>query len=1025
MVSATLADLVVAYRKAKVDLYYSSDPRLLDLLAYEESLEYNLTALLSRLNAEDEEWVRDPEFVGTFSFAPKSVQKPPVASDGFHSSDLRTEWAFGVARRAGGQPKAEFRVMARCSIDMHVLSTYWMIRVGEVLESRLGPEAAGSRLKRVRTGELNLRAPGSFQHYFEPYRRWRDRGIAAMSEALDAGERVVALTADVSSFYHRLDPSFLLDRRFLREVLEVRLNSSDRKLHRLFILGLQAWTASVAEAGGWLAQGIPVGLPASAVVANLALFELDRVALEELNPIYYGRYVDDIILVLSDGPDFDSQEAIWDWIITRSRGHLVASGGRGDEAGVSVRYTADYLASSKVVFGNGKNKTFKLSGESGQALVGSIRRTIDESASEWRSFAEISSDPANVSTDLMLATRSDGDKAANLREADQVSTRRAAFAIRLRDFEAYERDLDLESWATQRAAFFSAVARNVITLPKFFELASYLPRLVKLAASCGDRAALTSLFAAVRTLYLDTIESCELTVKAYREQGSEGHAIASVWGQQLVRECVESLASGMADNLSRPDLDAILQPLREIDRRQVVGFGSRRLRDIHSRLFSRDLAHRPYRFALLDSEYAPKRGVPSELNIADGSVGWAPLEDDVVDGLDSLADSLRSASADARPRGSGATRGRAVAGLVFSTRPPSAWELFLALRGRGEAKFGFASATTIQTILGAMRGYVRLADLPAIAPSADGYPTLNIASNVLGGRVRIALAMLQTHPNECIAAAVGQPRLDRFRYEQLKRLFNEVVGRPGKPQYVLLPELSLPSRWFIPFAGRLRREGINLIAGVEYLQGPVGIVHNQVWAALETSGGGGLPFIVYPQDKQNPAPGEERELFDHAGLTVQPKVAWKTPQPPVIAHGDFRFAILVCSELTNIAYRSSLRGRVDALLVPEWNRDLATFGALVDSAALDIHTYVVQVNNRTYGDTRIRAPRMREWERDVVRLRGGAHNFSVIGEIDSFLLREFQSAHRRPDGLFKPVPDGFEIAPERWRVPRIGKIKES
>ena len=49
--------------------------------------------------------------------------------------------------------------------------------------------------------------------------------------------------------------------------------------------------------------------------------------------------------------------------------------------------------------------------------------------------------------------------------------------------------------------------------------------------------------------------------------------------------------------------------------------------------------------------------------------------------------------------------------------------------------------------------------------------------------------------------------------------------------------------------------------------------------------------------------------------------------PPIIQHGDFRFALLVCSELTNISYRAALRGKVDALFVPEWNPDTETFNA--------------------------------------------------------------------------------------------------
>ena len=108
-----------------------------------------------------------------------------------------------------------------------------------------------------------------------------------------------------------------------------------------------------------------------------------------------------------------------------------------------------------------------------------------------------------------------------------------------------------------------------------------------------------------------------------------------------------------------------------------------------------------------------------------------------------------------------------------------------------------------------------------------------------------------------------------------------------------------------------------------------------------------------------------------------------------------------------------MRGRIDALFVPEWNQDTETFNALVESAALDIHAYIIQCNDRQYGDSRIRVPHKDSWMRDLVRLKGGKNDYFVVGEIDIISLRAFQTSHRSPCGPFKPVPDGFSIAFER------------
>lgn len=107
-----------------------------------------------------------------------------------------------------------------------------------------------------------------------------------------------------------------------------------------------------------------------------------------------------------------------------------------------------------------------------------------------------------------------------------------------------------------------------------------------------------------------------------------------------------------------------------------------------------------------------------------------------------------------------------------------------------------------------------------------------------------------------------------------------------------------------------------------------------------------------------------------------------------------------------LAYR---KAKVDVLFVPEWNQDTETANALVECAALDMHAYIIQCNDRQYGDSRIRAPAKDSWERDVLRVKGGVTDYCVIGEIDVQALRQFQSSYCSLAKPFKPVPDGFEI----------------
>jgi hypothetical protein len=102
------------------------------------------------------------------------------------------------------------------------------------------------------------------------------------------------------------------------------------------------------------------------------------------------------------------------------------------------------------------------------------------------------------------------------------------------------------------------------------------------------------------------------------------------------------------------------------------------------------------------------------------------------------------------------------------------------------------------------------------------------------------------------------------------------------------------------------------------------------------------------------------------------------------------------------------------LFVVEWNSDIETFSFLVESTAHDLHAYIVQVNNRQFGDSRVRVPRKRDYERDVVRVRGGEADYFVVAVLDVTSLRRFQ---RKPvfgeEALYKPTPVGFEMSTRR------------
>lgn len=980
--SITLENLGMAYRKAKVDIYYSTHATLVAIAEYESNLANNLNVLLSKLNGENENWITEDAFLGDWTYVPKSIH--PLKKNGLIFSSPSDEWRYRC--EVHENPTAEFRLMARNSLDFHVMSTLWMMRVGHLYDARLTPCAYGNRLRRNQEGDINLLSLGSFSPYLKPFRTWRDNGIVAMSAALAADKQVIALTADVSSFYHELNSSFMLDDSF-NALFKIELPPVEQKLHRLFIAALQAWAKKTP-----LEKGLPVGLPASAVVANLALIELDRFVEEQVAPLYYGRYVDDILLVMENGAKFRTPVELWQWLFDRAGGKL---GWVDDNLKKEIKFHPDYLSDSQIRFSNDKNKVFLLVGETGKTLVDAIAHQIHERASEWRALPNLPHSAKHVATDLVAATQSDGEAADNLRKTDALTMRRAGFAIKLRDFEAYERDLHPDAWKDHRHAFFCAFEQHVLVLPHFFELAIYTPRVVRLATACENFEHLRKIIQCLERICTTVAEHCTIRIKSCPDDDApDSTLIIQNWRKNLFNSVHESIIAAFPPRLSKAGKIAWQAHLPN----SGLEIGTLSINDMQmgqAWLFSHDLAHMPFRFIGLPKEMIAQRGIPNRKKVGVLDDAQQLLPSSVIDGITTLAGWIKF-------------KKDLPIGLLFATRPYGLAELYVV------AKDPFAETTcqAMQAVVLAIRGFKLNEKTPRFNKGI-----LQIPDGDFQPSHAIAVSSWQTQYNTWVAAVTRSSDPDLGRYARLARLVNSVISQPKGARYFILPELAMPAHWFMRIAQKLQGRGISLITGIEYLYAGKGRVRNQVWAALSHDGLGFPSMMIYHQDKQRPALHEEQELHRLAGLVMKPDPdkVWKAP--PVIQHGEFRFALLVCSELTNISYRAALRGAVDALFVPEWNSDTETFNALVESAALDIHAYIIQCNDRKYGDSRIRAPYKDSWLRDVLRVKGGINDYCVTGEIDIQSLRQFQASFRSPSGPFKPVPDGFEMKYDRKILP--------
>src|SRR5699024_7822781 len=83
--------------------------------------------------------------------------------------------------------------------------------------------------------------------------------------------------------------------------------------------------------------GLPVGLSCSAFLGNVVLDSFDKAIVQEIKPAYYGRYVDDIAIILEWHEEFAGPLDVWQWIKQRVSGLHIQDEETSSDAMVSYQ----------------------------------------------------------------------------------------------------------------------------------------------------------------------------------------------------------------------------------------------------------------------------------------------------------------------------------------------------------------------------------------------------------------------------------------------------------------------------------------------------------------------------------------------------------------------------------------------------------------------------------------------------------------------------------------------------------------
>ncbi|TWI83274.1 hypothetical protein IQ13_1382 [Lacibacter cauensis] len=994
----TLDDLRLAFRKAKIDAYYENgDNSVRKFIDYELQLDKNLNSLL--LNILLDQADNDIEkSVGSFTYMIKSIKRDKESLTNFYYSNADEDWN----NLENEQIEIQYRVIGQLEVEMHVIASLWIMKTGHKLERHLSENSYGCRLRRTNQKECFFKPgsteysefdKGNFRPYFVDYKSWQNKGIDTLKHEIRNGKDVIAITLDIERFYHRVNPDFINSKEFLDLIGEADLYNDPYTI--LLLKRLEIWTKKVIDEGIFDFDmlrirhcGIPIGYSASKIIANLLLFEFDKLIEKHIDPPYYGRYVDDIFLIINNTGEITNSEDFWNFIQKRIGTDKIEKVIDEDNYKLSIYYSKQ----SEVIFSPKKQRFFVLAGKSGEAFIESVQDSINENSSEWRMLPDTDKDLEALTKEMASPTTDSSEHVNSIRKSDGLSIQRLKFALHLRNFEAIVHSLNAHYWKDGLTKFLDLSLDFVVTPLNIDVYQKYYARLVRLAILSSRIDYAIKIINKINNSF-DLLQS-----------RSDNDVQFELCRKHINETLTEAIITGLNPDLLAGKKYEQYEPLFK-----MLNQSSNEIVKYHRYAIYSDWHVVPYKRFLIDDIEFRKSGLKHDKFVLDSAVlsNNSKLSHQFNSLLEFWYTYIKR------------TNAGFPSALFYYTRPFDTLELTLLFSDwlTNESKFDLL--LLLNRIFGnpEIEGYIKK---PRQHKELANYLYVDIKAEYKTIDRYFCLSNFYTSEDSWIAdVRDDHQEPDTGRLQRLYRLINNVLRVKEKEiDYIVFPELSLPRSEISYVAKKLKNKGISLIAGVGYqkkelrneLQPLKGSVSNQLIYILNIGSSDKEQQISIIQEKVFPAIHEESNLMQVGGKILIPH----SDKKYIINHDGLYLSGLICNDVLNINNRYPLRGEIDCLVLVEWNPDTETYDGLIKATANDLHCFVIQVNDRLYGDTRIRAPYKEHYMRDVVRIKGGEIDYFVVSKIEVESLREFQRDFRSsPKGKFKPVPTGYEISDER------------
>lgn len=930
-------------------------------------------------------------------------------------------------------------------IEVHLLSVLWILRRGVELDSQLYDGCLGNRLILTKNKDHVVQGSGLFKPYPRQYQKWRDDSVAIARERLDAGENVMLLNLDVKDYFYsvRIPVSQLSPR--MKHERDESFHQLFEQLHINFTRQLAAtyrlpydFMDEVADDDTTEEKVIlPIGLLSSFVLANHYLKDFDERILQRFKPAYYGRYVDDILMVITNPQvpaKVDGQVGELNFDLPRYKEWLQGSDLDPAERKLEVESAEELTDLELFVLENFNNIICLI--DRPEFLNTGQEKLKDERLFKLRGYQRL-----YCQSEKTLLHYFDAEESELV--IDKLKKDLEEKSSEFRNYDSSDNEEDFEKSAYH--LLYDGSSHKIRTLKDYkedrFGISVYLSKKIHGTLKVGDKISekeaqkLIKLFKGANALNFYTLWEKVFTFLLVNNKPAEYVNFYTNCADSVLRLVPkpgtievrpEDYRRSLLEHLDAAhEMALALQPQflpskSRIGQSLAIFFN--RMKQKHEFFVDRDeptLEDSPFLYRFRDANLIRHHFVSQPL------INYCSLDEEdsyrfIQVPFDQFVPDREKFS--------------------HSPRRIKYWEcctaLFFAELGRyqhvdvpviEEDRVADAYHHEGKHYLNEAFDLYKLANgihMPSTAtvmekglsafferkpPAGDpheGTGTEEFHFHSGGRKLSPKIAVCNTIVKESnIKLSLrGRANTDKERFDTLSQIFQQT--KVTDADILLFPECFIPAALLSNIVSFAVKEQIMTVTGLEHIT-VGGYSFNYIVTILPFERDGIKDAAVIYRLKNHYSHAEEMMIKTNHFRVPRPML----PLYQLFIWKGIYFSPYYCFEIANVQHRSLFKGKIDLLIACEWNQDVNYFSNIVESISRDLHVYVAQVNTSQYGDTRLTRP-AETARKDILKLKGGTNDTVLVGVIDIEKLREFQRElymTTKDDKLFKPLPPDFRL----------------